>query len=104
MTKPADAAAPNRIYGFCWFKRETYDASRAAMSDPENLFDTFDEWLAAARKVEREVTARGAKIVRIRFDLAAFLLWCVSHGRLPDEQARANWAAAEARKRFGTRA
>lgn len=92
-----------RILGFCWFRRETYADARAAMADPERLFDSFDEWLAAARGVEREVSEKGDKVVRIRFDLPAFLLWCAARSRLPDEQARAAWAADEARKRFGTR-
>lgn len=103
MTQPATDAPKKRILGFCWFRRESYDHDRAMMSDPEILFDSFDEWLAAARKVEREVSAKGDKVVRIRFDLGSFLVWCASHGRMPDEQARAGWAAAEARKKFGTR-
>lgn len=103
MTKPATDEPKKRILGFCWFRRETYDQARTMMSDPEVLFDGFDEWLAAARKVERDVTTRGDKVVRIRFDLPAFLVWCAAHGRRPDEQARAGWAAAEARKKFGTK-
>ena len=103
MTLPATEEKKRRILGFCWFRRESYDQARAVMSDPERLFDTFDEWLVAARTVEREVIAKGDKVVRIRFDLPAFLLWCASHGRYPDEDARAGWAAGEARKKFGTR-
>lgn len=103
MTQPPTDASKKRILGFCWFRRETYDHDRSVMSDPEILFDSFDEWLAAARKIEREVAAKGDKVVRIRFDLASFLLWCAAHGRLPDEKARAGWAAGEARKKFGTK-
>lgn len=103
MTKPAKEDTPKRILGFCWFRRETYQEARKVMVDPHVLFDSFDEWLAAARKIEREMTDQGDKVVRIRFDLPVFLLWCASHGRMPDENARAAWAAAEARKRFGTK-
>jgi hypothetical protein len=103
MTKPATDEKKRRILGFCWFRRETYEQARSVMSDPEVLFDTFDDWLTAARRIEREVTDRGDKVVRIRFDLPAFVLWCAARGRLPDEQARAGWAAEEARKKFGTR-
>ena len=104
MSKPATEETKRRILGFCWFRRETYDDARSVMSDPEVLFDTFDEWLSAARTIEREVTAKGDKVVRIRFDLPAFMLWCAARGRLPDEQARAGWAADEARKKYGSRA
>ncbi|NLH81647.1 MAG: hypothetical protein GX458_12485 [Phyllobacteriaceae bacterium] len=103
MPQPAPETPKRRILGFCWFRRETYDQARAVMSDPDVLFEDFDTWLAAARKIEREVSASGDKVVRIRFDLPGFLVWCASRGRMPDEQARAGWAAEEARKRFGTR-
>ena len=99
MTK-TEPAQPKRLYGFCWFHRADYDRARGAMADPDILFETYDEWLKAAKKIEAEVSARGDKVVRIRFDLAAFLLYCVSHDTLPNEQARAAWAAAEARKKY----
>lgn len=102
MTKTAPAT-PQRIVGFCWFHRDGYDSARTAMSDPEVLFDTFDEWLSAARKIEKEVTERGDKVVRIRFDLASFMLFCIGKGSKLDEQARAAWAANEARKKFAGR-
>ncbi len=99
MTKTAPTK-PQRIVGFCWFRRDGYVDARAAMADPEILFDTFDEWLSAAKKIEASATAQGDKVVRIRFDLPGFLLFCVGKGVQPDEQARAAWAAAEVRKKF----
>ncbi len=103
MTKTAPAT-PKRIVGFCWFHRDSYLDARSAMADPEVLFDTFDEWLKAAKKIEAEVTAKGDKVVRIRFDLASFLLFCVGSRRLPDEQARAAWASNEVQKKYSGRA
>jgi hypothetical protein len=94
---------PQRIIGFCWFHRETYDEARSMMADPEALFDTFDEWLKAARKIEAEVTAKGGKVVRVRFDLPAFMLYCASHNVAPYEQSRANWAAQEVKKKYAQR-
>ena len=97
MAKTPDQ--PRQIYGFCWFRREDYDTARSLMSDPEALFDTYDEWLSAARKIESDVVAKGAKVVRVRFDTASFLLYCMSHNVPPFEQSRANWAAQELRKK-----
>jgi hypothetical protein len=100
---PSEPGAPPRIYGFCWFKRDHYAEARALMSDPETLFDTFDEWLKGARQIEREMTERGEKVVRIGFDPVGFVLWCASHNRTPNADARSKWAAAEARRKFGGR-
>lgn len=90
-----------RVYGICWFAREDYDTARAAMADPEALFDTYDEWLAAAHKLERQVAAEGDKSVRIRFDMESFMLYCVTQKLPPYEQTRANWAAQEVKKKYG---
>ncbi len=92
--------APLRVYGFCWFLRDDYDEARAAMEDPEVLFDTYAEWLKAAKKIEAEVAAQGGKVIRIRFDLESFMFYCVAHNVPPVEQTRANWAAAELRRRY----
>ena len=97
MTKTADTL---RIYGFCWFLRDDYDEARAAMADPEALFDTYAEWLKAAKKIEADVAAQGGKVVRIRFDLPSFLFYCQARGVPPVEQARADWAATELRRRY----
>ncbi len=99
MSLPTTPANTLRIYGFCWFRRESYDEARAVMSDPEVLFDTFDEWLKAAKKIESDMTAQGHKVVRIRFDMPSFLLYCMTHQVPPVEQSRANWAAAELRRK-----
>lgn len=98
---PGAGGPVKRILGFCWFHRDDYDRARSVMADPEVLFPTFDEWLKSAKRIESEVTARGDKVVRIRFDGASFLLFCASRSRRPDEQARAAWAAQEVRKRYG---
>ena len=89
-----------RVYGICWFAREDYDTARALMSDPEALFDTYDEWLSAARKLEGQVALEGDKSVRIRFDRDSFLLYCATHNLPPYEQARANWAGQEVKKKY----
>ncbi len=99
MSVPKAPANTLRIYGFCWFRREDYDEARAAMADPEVLFDTFDEWLKAAKKIESDMAAQGHKVVRIRFDIISFMLYCATHDVPPIEQSRANWAAAELRRK-----
>ena len=101
MTEPKEPRKILRIYGFCWFRRENYEEARAVMADPEVLFDTFDEWLKAAKKIEADVAAQGHKVVRVRFDLQSFLLYCMTHNVAPIEQTRANWAAAELKRKVG---
>ena len=41
-----------------------------------------------------------AEAVRIRFDPVSFAWFCRVQGILPDNQARAAWAASEAKERY----
>jgi len=100
MSLPKAPETTLRVYGFCWFLRDDYDEARAAMADPEVLFDTYAEWLKAAKKIEADVAAQGAKVIRIRFDLTSFLFYCEARRIPPVEQARADWAATELRRRY----
>jgi hypothetical protein len=96
----APGETPMRVYGFCWFHRPSYVEARSLMTDPEAMPEGFDEWLKTARGIERQITERGDKVIRIGFDPKAFLLFCVTRGTVPNEQARAQWAATEARRRY----
>lgn len=100
MSLPTSPADTLRVFGFCWFLRDDYDEARAAMADPEVLFDTYAEWLKAAKKIEADVSAQGGKVIRIRFDLESFMIYCMTRNIPPVEQARADWAAAELRRRY----
>lgn len=99
-TKPRMIAG---VIGLCWFNRRHFDDHRALMSDPDELFDTFDEWLKSAKTLEAQVTAQGKKVVRIPFDPVSFLLHCATTGHLPDGAARSRWAAIETERRFRDR-
>lgn len=102
--KGAGAPAPVKIYGFCWFRREHYDASRAMMIDPQDLFETYDEWLHEAKAIEAKATADGIRVMRIRFDPAGFAMFCMVNNLKPDNHARAAWAAQEAKRRTEAKA
>ncbi|WP_407049464.1 hypothetical protein [Methyloraptor flagellatus] len=93
-------APPMKVYGFCWFKRDQYVAARAMMIDPQDLFDTYDEWLHEARAIEAKAQSEGVRVMRIRFDPVSFAWFCRVQGILPDNQARAAWAASEAKERY----
>ncbi|MEJ1160262.1 hypothetical protein [Prosthecomicrobium sp. N25] len=104
MSKPNEAAAPaperQRAVAICWFRREDYDAAKAEMADPDRLYEDYDEWLQEAQAFEAEMTGRGIKTVRIRYEPVGFSLFCLTRGITPDGAARAEWAAAEASKRY----
>lgn len=99
-TVPTSAAKPpQRAVAICWFRREDYEAAKSAMSDPDRLYDNYDEWLREAHAFEREMAEQNVKAHRIRFDPVGFGLFCATRKIVADGTARAQWAASEAAKR-----
>jgi hypothetical protein len=97
--KPEAAPPRKQAVAICWFRREDYDAAKAEMSDPERLYEDYDEWLQEAQAFETEMLGNGIKTVRIRWDPTGFALFCLTRNIAPDGGARAEWAAFEANKR-----
>ncbi|MBL8573081.1 MAG: hypothetical protein JNM13_05345 [Hyphomicrobiaceae bacterium] len=103
MNAPDNKQQPKTVAGYiglCWFKREHFADHRQLMSDPDELFDTYDEWLKSAHQIERTVAAQGHRVVRVPFDPVSFLLLCTTRGMLPDAKARSQWAAMETERRY----
>lgn len=91
---------PPKAIGICWFKRASFAEDRAAMIDPDELFDTFDEWQKSALQLEAKVRAQGVHTVRVPFDAASFKAFYEQHAGAPNAAARAAWAGWRAQVMF----
>jgi hypothetical protein len=91
------------LVGICWYQRETYDACLLLFSDPDNFPDSFDDWVIWAEQTEKDLTERGANVIRVETDPKALLLWCNERGYPDiDTNARQAFAAIKARERFNS--
>lgn len=102
MTDPVAAAQASsgfRQLALCWFRRKDYEQAKALMEDADRLYDDYDTWLKEGWAFEREMSDKGVRTVRIRFDEQSFLLFCATHAMARDGVARAEWAAYEAIRR-----
>ena len=89
---------PRTGVAICWFRRESYDAAKAIMADPDRLYPNFDVWLKEAKAFETECAVKKVPTKRIRFDKPAFILFCSTRNLIPDAGARMMWASMEAQK------
>ena len=90
------------IVGIGWYRRGDWDALRALFVDRHVLPATYDDWLARAEALERQLEASGKRVVRAEIRPRTFGDWCQRTGRAPDAAARTAWgneiALAEYRK------
>ena len=84
--------------GVAWYDREQWKRLRQVAADPDRLEDSYDEWVAMAERVVRELEAEGMLIEKVSVDTEALVAWCNEHDRPIDGAARAEFAAQEFRR------
>jgi hypothetical protein len=66
--------------GISWYKRDNYNRCLSIFDDASVMPDSFEEWLARAENVERQMNAEGLKVVRVYIDPDKFPVWCAENG------------------------
>ncbi|XZE42946.1 hypothetical protein SH467x_002486 [Pirellulaceae bacterium SH467] len=86
MDSPDVAAVP-------WYPNETvYESFRDAAEDPQEFFDSFEEWKVAALEHERQAERVGVILLRIRMSLDEFQSYCVRSYCHNDQSGRSQFA------------
>ncbi len=75
-----------------WYRAEDYDRILEIMEDADKFHSTYDEWLKAAERGERELKGKGHVVIRAMLDPDEFTAWCREKGLKLDAQARTQFA------------
>jgi len=83
----------NRVVaGIAWYRPEQWSLMLSLIPDPEVFPRTYEEWLARASDMLRELSKQGVVVQKVDVDLKALLAWAAEQGRVPDGAARAEYA------------
>lgn len=80
------------LVGIAWYRPEQWTLMLSLIPDPEVFPHTYEEWLARASDTFRELSKQGVSVRKVDVDLKAFLAWTAEQGRVPDRNARAEYA------------
>ncbi|MDB5344415.1 MAG: hypothetical protein JWP89_2792 [Schlesneria sp.] len=80
--------------GISWYHRRDYEALLAVFVDAAALPHTYDEWLAKAKELEREVQRRGSRVIRAYVDPIEFPKWCRTTGHKTDASGRVAYGSS----------
>ena len=86
------------VAGIPWYHKEDYEELRSVFEDGDTLHETYEEWLASAESIERQLLGEGVSVVRVNIRLTEFSRWCASHGYRLNGKARSEYASWMARK------
>lgn len=97
--KLAKRMAVNLVTGVAWYRRDQWTDLRTVSADPENLEETYDEWLTyatdAISKMERD---GGIKAQAVDIDVDELVRWCRERQRPIDQAARAAFTSFKLRQ------
>lgn len=90
-----------RAIGIAWYRRSDWKRLLTLFPDRDRLHSTYDKWLGAAEKGEREFKRKGHIVERVYIDPDEFPGWCASRGLEPDASARNTFASEAVAIKYG---
>lgn len=91
-TKRADT-----VMGVAWFDRKQWGRLREIAADPDQLEESYEEWLSLAEEAIRNFKAAGAVLEKVPVDTEELILWCNAEARPIDGAARTEFAGRKLR-------
>ena len=81
------------LIGYAWYKRNQWAILKAVVSDPENIEESYEDWLPNAEKSFAELKQSGENIRKVEVDIDELVSWCRAKGMPINGAARAQYAA-----------
>lgn len=96
--KPEGVSVRNGVAGCVWYRREQWDLLHRKAVDPEELENSYDEWVAQAEQSVANIEKLGLTPKKIDIDVVDLIRWCASENRPLDGAARATFAQDKLRE------
>lgn len=84
--------APMNV-AIAWYDATQWSKLKLIADDADNLDDTYEAWQRNAMNLERELRKKGIEIRRVSIDVDALVIWCRSHQKRINGEARSAFAA-----------
>ena len=84
--------------GVAWYRREQWSLLLSLIPDPKSFPNTYDEWSARASETLRQLDKEGVAAQKVDVEVTALIRWAESLGRVPNGDARAEYASHLLRK------
>lgn len=87
---------PGTRLALAWYRRDQWDMLMEHSADARDIDGTYDEWLATNLRLERQMRAMGAEVVRVDMDIPIVLEWCRRKGLPLNGESRSEYAIRHA--------
>jgi len=88
LLKPGD----DLVTGICWYSAEQWGRLREVASDPGELEETHEEWLAMMKRSLRRFQEAGIPYQLVDIDVEELVSWCKRKRKPINGSSRAEYA------------
>jgi len=96
LNKPEGA---NLVAGIAWYSSQQWADLIRAVSDPEELESTYEEWQAVIRRSVPDFIDKGMNLVKVPVDVAELISWCKQRSKRIDADAPAQYVVEKLNQR-----
>jgi hypothetical protein len=79
------------LVGIGWYSRAEWTRLKQVAVDPDNLHDTYEEWVRGAEEAERQIARPGLTLRRVMIDVDSLVAWCAARQKSVDGAARSEY-------------
>jgi len=66
----------DKVIGIAWYTKEQWILLRQVTENPNDIEDTFEEWLANAIKLKNNFIGSGFTVEEVEIDIQDVISWC----------------------------
>src|SRR6185436_19468212 len=81
------------VVGIAWYSPSQWARLRQVAADPDQVEQTYLEWLTTYERTTRDLAAQGLSLRKVPVDIGELEKWCHERNRRIDGQARAAYVS-----------
>ncbi|MDA8122029.1 MAG: hypothetical protein M0Z38_05605 [Deltaproteobacteria bacterium] len=66
----------DKVIGIAWYKKEQWFILRQVTENPNDIEDTYGEWLENAIKLKKKLMDSGLTVEEVDIDIQDVISWC----------------------------
>jgi hypothetical protein len=66
----------DKVIGIAWYRKEQWFILRQVVENPNDIEDTYEEWLKNANILKKELVDSGLAVEEVDVDMQDVINWC----------------------------
>jgi len=66
----------DKVIGIAWYKKEQWHILRQVVENPNDIENTYEEWLNNAINLKKTLINSGLTVEEVEIDIQDVIIWC----------------------------